>query len=123
MAKRLLPRGVVVAVLVGLAFAVTAFADNIKKVNPAKHEVAKVLPKLKGMQLKEGLNEVETTSTGERIAANVKNGKVVGWVVTDSTGKKVPTTLRRVQAEGETHCWHCYKRKGNTHCFEIVCPF
>jgi hypothetical protein len=96
---------------------------QVKRVDdPAKYEVVKVLPKLNKMTLREGVNHVETTPSGERIAVKVKGGKIVSWVVTDGAGKAISTTLERSRGN-KVRCWHCYERNGEIHCFEIPCPF
>ncbi|MBI1870341.1 MAG: hypothetical protein HYS07_04010 [Chlamydiae bacterium] len=122
--------------VLGLPVEWVASAQKTRIDDPEKYQVASVIPKLETLQLKEGLNLVQTVYTGESIYARVKNGQVTGWVVKDSQGNEIPTTFHQRRARGgeETRgkrsrpkagirCWHCYEINGETHCFETKCPW
>ena len=71
-----------------------------------------LLPLVEGKEFADGLNAIHTMPSGLRISAEVKEGKIVDWVITDSTGQRRPSTLRRIQekptVEGpttRTWCW------------------
>ncbi len=99
-------------------------------------------PILEKMNLREGVNFVTRTADGLQVYAVVQ---ITDLQVKDSsgnelkrTGKKKPKRMGRnpqtgvgrsqvAAPEGETgddpRCWHCYDKGGQTHCFEIACPF
>jgi hypothetical protein len=101
-------------------------------------------PMLKGMKLRLGSNFVTETRDGLKVYAVVQ---VTGIKVMDSSGLQLrhigpgpsinPTARRSPQSsasgsyvaapgtggDDDPRCWHCYDKGGQTHCFEIACPF
>lgn len=93
------------------------------KIDPAKHLVGDATLAMKGKNLKDGVNAIQTAPSGLKLSAVVKGGAVTGWIVTDSAGNKLPTTHHQTMAAGTKTCWECAKDvNGDTHCWKIPCP-
>jgi len=89
-------------------------------------------PQIGKLRLRDGLNQIETTRSGLRIAAKAERGRIVEYVATDRQGRAVrPTefslfrkTAGTTETPGPIRCWHCYRNPdGSTDCFEVACPF
>jgi hypothetical protein len=84
---------------------------------------------LKGKTLRKGTNLIYTTDRGVKISARAEGGRVVDWIVTDTAGRRLPTTLYELsvieaQARRVIRCWRCYKNPdGSYDCFQVPCPF
>lgn len=92
--------------------------------DPLAHRAGDARSALRGKRLSDGLHPAGAAG-GAHIAAQVKGGKVVGWVVTDGRGRAIPAFLCSTgdAAAGETICWKCAKgTDGNIHCWQIDCP-
>lgn len=92
--------------------------------------------------LREGVNFITQTPEGLRVYAVVQ---VTDINVKDASGRELERLEQRPQRTAkrpqsgsveshiavsgggtsgdEPRCWHCYEINGETHCFEIKCPF
>ncbi|GAB4232237.1 MAG: hypothetical protein Kow00109_04650 [Acidobacteriota bacterium] len=118
-------------------------AAPLKQVDPAKADYKLDLrPLVKGKRLRDGSNLITTTPKGLRVYAQVERGRIVGIEVKDARGrslKPIPakssvpqrgsTSLAAAPASrgssggDNIRCWHCYDINGETHCFEVECPW
>lgn len=73
------------------------------------------------MKWKNGSNVVHSEG-GAKVIADVKDGKVTGWKVTDEKGKTIPSHTTPSAIEGE--CEICYPSKANPNveiCYKVKC--
>jgi len=99
-------------------------------------------PIIARMKLHEGTNLVTETPDGLRVYAVVQ---VTDIRVKDASGRELKRVQLKPQRAGsatqpgsssgritgrgdgadddDLRCWHCYDKGGQTHCFEIKCPF
>lgn len=84
------------------------------------------LSKLGKKKLVDGINVVHSFTVDRKrlkLAAVVRQQRIVDWTVLDANGRRVPSELVEVTREKKPTCWRCVKDKeGNLHCFMIPCP-
>ncbi len=99
-------------------------------------------PIISNMKFREGTNFVTETSEGLRVYAVVQITEIQVKDASGNdlkelkqkpkrTGRNPQTGSARMQVaapgggagDDDPRCWHCYDKGGQTHCFEIKCPF
>ncbi len=87
--------------------------------------------KMAKMTPQEGLNYLHTFRIGSlriRLAALVKNSRIIDWVTVDSAGKQTKSTGLQLLEKKKGRvpkitCWRCVKdENGDIHCVEVECP-
>jgi hypothetical protein len=97
-----------------LMLAFPAHPQKPEEKKPQKLKPIDVRPILQSKKPQEGMNLITTSPSGLSLYAKVENGKIMDWVVKDSDGKVLPTTI----AKGRTTCWRCViDKNGDTQCF------
>jgi hypothetical protein len=76
--------------------------------DPSRQDTVDVSGKLKGMKLDSGVHLVHTMSSGTKIWAIAKDGKVVNWVVIDRTGRPLPAI-----PVANDDCFWCWLHPGD----------